>query len=626
MRQEKYKRRLRKRKIKEDPPNRPLLGGSGKFQKFNSATDSITEGIQTRSKSNGNLYHSASPLRKISQAKGGFIKKPKLRSLSAYRICDGILGQSQGAEEDNVEDFDRIQTSVDPFEEEEFLDSDVSDKEDGELEDEGESDICESEADEYSTGDSEIRFKRPSTIDFVADVTEHPVAEQQQFEHLRGNVAFESYIKAMVAKELQEERKKVDKQPCRVVIRKETQAPVQPVVTPPRQDSKGTPKRTGIVANNVVDMVKSPSDTTIYAPALQRALTDNDPTRQIVQRILTDKTVSGSDNNNSTQNMGEATEQIINFIEGVRLEARTKVVSRDSPSVKRGPPVEPQPGTSEEHHNDEMDPYKEHIDVAKQKANQMILDAERFKATVNVPPGEDLVNSANSYDERMILNDDDFFHVTCHVDPVLRAKIEKGEFVDLERLLPKQRSSFGSDDNRMNLMHKDGQVFFVPATSGNRIGNIRKWEQAFRIYAAIYSQANPSRAAEIWQYVHTINVAATGYIWENVSYYDITFRHLMSQNPSRSWSKIYNQMWNMALRDVIPRNNYQFGNGQNTGGRKSGSFGQKKPKYCWTHNRGAVCKDGPSKCRFVHRCSYCDNADHVKSNCPTNPKKTTTTT
>ena len=73
------------------------------------------------------------------------------------------------------------------------------------------------------------------------------------------------------------------------------------------------------------------------------------------------------------------------------------------------------------------------------------------------------------------------------------------------------------------------------------------WEQAFHVYAAIYSQANPSHATEIWQYMHVINIAAGSYSWENVSFYDYTFRQLMSQKPKHSWAKTYTQGWNLAM-------------------------------------------------------------------------------
>ena len=47
------------------------------------------------------------------------------------------------------------------------------------------------------------------------------------------------------------------------------------------------------------------------------------------------------------------------------------------------------------------------------------------------------------------VSNDDFFHLTCHIEPNLIHKIEKGEFVELEKLLPKDRlgGSGRSEDN-----------------------------------------------------------------------------------------------------------------------------------------------------------------------------------
>ena len=91
-------------------------------------------------------------------------------------------------------------------------------------------------------------------------------------------------------------------------------------------------------------------------------------------------------------------------------------------------------------------------------------------------------------------------------------------------------------------------TFLAPAQDRDqKITNIRRWEQAFRVYAAIYCGANPSRAAEIWQYIYVINSAASSYQWDNVSYYDITFRQLMAERLGRSWSKTYAQLSAVAI-------------------------------------------------------------------------------
>ena len=47
------------------------------------------------------------------------------------------------------------------------------------------------------------------------------------------------------------------------------------------------------------------------------------------------------------------------------------------------------------------------------------------------------------------ISDDDFFHLTFHIDPNLIHKIEKGEFVELEKLLPKERLGGKNDDGRL---------------------------------------------------------------------------------------------------------------------------------------------------------------------------------
>ena len=69
-----------------------------------------------------------------------------------------------------------------------------------------------------------------------------------------------------------------------------------------------------------------------------------------------------------------------------------------------------------------------------------------------------------------------------------------------------------NQDKPLQLFLRDGATFVAPQKE-SKIGNVRRWEQAFRVYAAIYSAANPSRAAEIWQYVYIINTAAALFVW-----------------------------------------------------------------------------------------------------------------
>ena len=193
------------------------------------------------------------------------------------------------------------------------------------------------------------------------------------------------------------------------------------------------------------------------------------------------------------------------------------------------------------------------FEQARESANEAILQAEKYRAEIEQPQGRNLFQNLP---QGRVLSDDDFFHITCHVDSATKKKIENSEFIELEKLLPKDRThQRSSAENRMDLVNKDGSTYFVPHDRDQRILNVRRWEQAFWVYAAIYSAANPHRSAEIWQYVFIINSAASSYAWENVAYYDYTFRQLMPCNPERSWAKTYLQMWNLAMHDPIVKNN-----------------------------------------------------------------------
>ena len=178
-------------------------------------------------------------------------------------------------------------------------------------------------------------------------------------------------------------------------------------------------------------------------------------------------------------------------------------------------------------------------------------------------------------------------------------------FVELEKLLIKDRpSGIGGSDSRMGIYQRDGLTYFAPAVDkDNKITNIRKWEQAFRVYAAIYSKANPHRSSEIWQYVYVINTAASAYQWHNVSEYDYTFRQLMSTYPHRSWAKTYVQGWNLAMRDPIIK-----------GGGGSGNLNKNSAdNNCWAFNKGKCFDKNCNK--GDHKCSYCGKWGHGLHNC-----------
>ena len=281
-----------------------------------------------------------------------------------------------------------------------------------------------------------------------------------------------------------------------------------------------------------------------------------------------------------------------------------------------------------------------------QVADQLLVQVEKFKAKIEAPKGNNFHDLLMPYDyeklksrfvkpeglaplDKEILflrnfdQDNEFFHVTSQIEPSLRVKIERGEFVELERLLPKERgfgTRSGSDDlNRQiyQLITQGTNNYLEPPLSRatGKINSIRKWDQAFRVYAAIYTNANPERASEIWQYVYMIHTAATSNPWDDVYYYDINFHKLMASKPWRSWGKTYTQGWNMAFNNsTVGHQGGQSSSNSNSSSSKFSSGKSWKDECCWRYNKNRCQKSG-SDCNYDHRCTYCAGWNHGFYNC-----------
>ena len=388
---------------------------------------------------------------------------------------------------------------------------------------------------------------------------------------------------------------------------------------------------TGRAGKPVNPLIKSPSDTTLYVPAVkmtQRAIdmqrglftSGRDGNQGLIDQIMVNDGGNGNISNaqantlatndvNTNPNIGVTEQQIANFIQNLHLES-----SHHTPStVSRG----------EQHHGNEQQPSTSRMNTNpdKETADRLVIDAEKFRATVAAPPGQftsssnEMFNNMTEFLRLMAANkaDDEFFHITCHVAPVLKGRIKRGEYVDLDKLLPKNRMQVMTGDDEIAVVRRNGDTFTIPQNKETKITNIRKWKQAFRVYAAIYSNANPNRSAEIWQYVYVINTAAMSYAWENVLYYDFTFRQLMHANPTRSWAKTYSQIWSLAMCDPIHKNP---GNGNSHGSRPGLSGNNKfdwRDNCCWGYNKAGSCRRW--NCKFDHRCSFCGSFSHAKIAC-----------
>ena len=169
---------------------------------------------------------------------------------------------------------------------------------------------------------------------------------------------------------------------------------------------------------------------------------------------------------------------------------------------------------------------------ARANIEQMIKEAELGKAEIYKPPGKLTGSVVHNMSQAEM--DEEFFHSSSHVDATLVTKIIKGEYVDLHKLLPKEKILH--DEGELQLLHKEGNTFFalVSEKETPSINSLKHWEQAFEIYAEIYVEHNPERLAELFAYISTIRRAAMTFVWDNVYLYDCTFRRNIAKYPTQT--------------------------------------------------------------------------------------------
>ena len=351
--------------------------------------------------------------------------------------------------------------------------------------------------------------------------------------------------------------------------------------------------------------LKSPSNSTIYTPAVERA---NDKQDYVP---VTDAWVKQQTRLNDRE--AQTIDHVSRFLNDMRFNSDQR---RETPHV----PQAAVPGTSSDKQRCDQVQQVQQQQRARSAAETAILDAERFKAQIQQPSRGNQIHFNNpipnvsEHEKEQIRHlryldneDDEFFHTTCHIEQATREKIEMGAFIELSKLLQKG-AHIEPRNNRLQLVNKDGMSYFVPSLDREtKIDNIKKWEQAFRVYTTIYCNANPTRSGEILQYVDVIHRAAATFSWENVAKYDYVFRQLMAAKPHRSWAKVYTQMWNITLNEPLKK----FPESAQFSGRNGN--GKKRESVCWKFNKGN-CTYGKG-CKFEHKCSYCGGSNHGASTC-----------
>ena len=260
--------------------------------------------------------------------------------------------------------------------------------------------------------------------------------------------------------------------------------------------------------NPGIPTVKSPSDTTIYVPALNKIRNSQQTTALANKQTMVDISqefgrldqigvhANGEcDNMNRTarqtenqkgigDNMGkeqhistDLMNKISNFVEQIRIEQQEEG-NNTSPEPARMRSAVSAPG----------------FDEAQKRMDNAIVETEKFRASLEKPPGMEMslpfanlpeMRTDNSgsetrtpsvtthNDRRQVvgcggISDDDFFHQTCHIDLALRNKIERGKYVDLDKLLPKDNNFFSgrltySNETKLEWVQSEGSTYLVPA-------------------------------------------------------------------------------------------------------------------------------------------------------------------
>ena len=87
---------------------------------------------------------------------------------------------------------------------------------------------------------------------------------------------------------------------------------------------------------------------------------------------------------------------------------------------------------------------------------------------------EKLFPGCNGYDGYIVTG--------THLDNSTKLRIMEGGYVDLAKLLPRDRVRLGENQQRMEIVNHGGQTFWVPMVDRDdtAINNYVKWEQAIQ--------------------------------------------------------------------------------------------------------------------------------------------------
>lgn len=121
-------------------------------------------------------------------------------------------------------------------------------------------------------------------------------------------------------------------------------------------------------------------------------------------------------------------------------------------------------------------------------------------------------------------------------------EIQKGEFFDLSKILPKNLSLYDKDDN-LTLSLENIVIKVTKRKATSIITDIEQWTTAFTTYMSVSALKYPLRAQELLSYLSLIRYAARVHKCLGWAIYDHKFRQKAGLDKSLIWSQIDQHLW-----------------------------------------------------------------------------------
>ena len=212
-----------------------------------------------------------------------------------------------------------------------------------------------------------------------------------------------------------------------------------------------------------------------------------------------------------------------------------------------------------------------------------------------------------------------------HVSISTREKIKRGEYIELNSLLPPTPGYQVEESlaKQIRLSEDDGQLV-LSTTSGaakRKLDNLAAWLEAWSIYCSILCVAQSDRASELIAYQLRIVQPARKYRWPAVSEYDMCFRQKAAYIPALQWDTVDTDLYTRCFTGqthimctLCKRSGHAATScvlRSQTQSQREKSLSASPVPTCGLFNRGS-CSYNP--CRFRHKCNSC-GGDHPVSSC-----------